>query len=98
MAATFLPWMILSPLISVWSFQLDGIFIGVGHTREMRNAMVVSTLFYLALVWLLLPLFGNHGLYLALTLFMIFRALSLWYYFPAIGNAITRHSEQQGKL
>ena len=88
MAASFLPWMIIAPVISVWSFQLDGIFIGVGHTREMRNAMVVSTLGYLALVWLLLPLLGNHGLFLALSLFMLLRALSLYYYFPGIKRAI----------
>ena len=88
MAATFLPWMIIAPVISVWSFQLDGIFIGVGHTREMRNAMVVSTLGYLALVWLLLPWLGNHGLFLALSLFMLLRALSLYLYFPGIKRAI----------
>ncbi|MEJ2176458.1 MAG: MATE family efflux transporter, partial [Gammaproteobacteria bacterium] len=44
LASSFLPWMIVAPIISVWSFQLDGIFIGAGHTREMRNAMIVSTL------------------------------------------------------
>ena len=88
MASAFLPWMIVAPVISVWSFQLDGIFIGVGHTREMRNAMIVSTLGYLALVWLLLPLLGNHGLFLALTLFMLLRALSLYFYFPGIKRAI----------
>lgn len=87
-ASTYLPWMIISPLVAVWSFQLDGIFIGVGHTREMRNAMIISTLLYLALVWLLLPLYGNHGLYLALTLFMILRACTLGYYYPGISRAI----------
>lgn len=88
-AATYLPWMIVSPLVSVWSFQLDGIFIGVGHTRQMRNAMLVSTLGYLGLVWLLLPYLGNHGLFLALTLFMMLRAVTLWYYFPGIIRSIS---------
>ncbi len=88
MAVTYLPWLIISPLVSVWSFQLDGIFIGVGHTREMQNAMLLSTLGYLALVWLLLPLMGNHGLYLSLTVFMILRALTLRYYLPNIYRAI----------
>lgn len=88
LASSFLPWMIVAPIISVWSFQLDGIFIGAGHTREMRNAMIVSTLGYLALVWLFLPLLGNHGLFLALSLFMLLRALSLYYYYPGIKQAI----------
>jgi MATE family multidrug resistance protein len=87
-AAVFLPWMIIAPIVSVWSFQFDGIFIGVGHTREMRNAMLVSTTGYLGLIWLLLPSMGNHGLFLALTLFMILRALTLWYYFPGISRSI----------
>jgi MATE family multidrug resistance protein len=87
-ANTYLPWMIIAPLISIWSYQLDGIFIGVGHTRQMQNAMVVSTLAYLVLVWLLLPLLGNHGLFLALSLFMGLRALTLLYYYPGIVAAI----------
>lgn len=87
-ASAFLPWMIAAPIVSVWSFQLDGVFIGVGHTREMRNAMLVSTLGYLVLVWILLPMLGNHGLFLALTLFMLLRALTLWYYYPQISRTI----------
>ena len=41
-AYAFLPWMIVLPFISVWSFQLDGIFIGATWTQEMRNCMAVS--------------------------------------------------------
>ena len=77
MARAYLPWMILSPVVSVWSFQLDGIFIGSGNTREMRNAMALSTAIFVALTWLLMPWLGNHGLFLALTLFMAIRALTL---------------------
>ncbi|MFV2032233.1 MAG: MATE family efflux transporter, partial [Gammaproteobacteria bacterium] len=87
-AAVYLPWMIIAPLVSVWSFQLDGIFIGAGYTREMRNAMVVSMLVYLVLVSLLVPLWGNHGLFLGLSLFMVVRALSLGFYYPRIVAAM----------
>ena len=66
--------MIISPLISIGSFQLDGIFIGSGYTREMRNAMVFSMLAYLVLLYFLVPWWGNHGLFLSLTLFMVIRA------------------------
>ena len=83
-ALTYLPWMIITPLISVWSFQFDGIFIGVGYTREMRNAMLVSMLFYLVLLSLLVPYWGNHGLFLALSLFMLIRSLTLGFYYPRI--------------
>jgi MATE family multidrug resistance protein len=87
-ALRYLPWMIVAPILSVWSFQLDGIFIGTGHTREMRNAMLISMLVYVALLQLTIPLFGNHGLFLGLAFFMLLRAVSLLFYFPAIEAAI----------
>jgi MATE family multidrug resistance protein len=87
-ASNYLPWTIIAPVISIWSFQLDGIFIGTGYTREMRNAMIVSMLMYLALLVILVPALGNHGLFLSLTLFMIFRALTLCYYYPSIVKAM----------
>ncbi|MFA9421366.1 MAG: MATE family efflux transporter [Gammaproteobacteria bacterium] len=89
-AAVYLPWMIISPLISIASFQLDGIFIGSGYTREMRNAMVLSMLAYLLLLSVLVPWWGNHGLFLSLSLFMVIRALTLGFYYPRILAAIGR--------
>jgi MATE family multidrug resistance protein len=91
-ALLYLPWMIVAPLLSVWSFQLDGIFIGTGHTREMRNAMIFSLLGYLLLLQLVLPLLGNHGLFLGLVFFMVLRALSLLFYFRDI-EAVIRNRE-----
>ncbi len=91
-ALRYLPWMIAAPLISVWGFQLDGIFIGTGHTREMRNAMIFSLLGYLLVLHFVLPLLGNHGLFLALAIFMVLRALSLLFYFRDI-EAVIRQRE-----
>lgn len=84
MAEAFLPWMILSPLVSVWSFLLDGIFIGTTRTGAMRNAMAVSLLAYLGACWLLVPALGNHGLWLAFTLFMVVRAITLAVVYPRL--------------
>ena len=92
-ALRYLPWMVVAPILSVWSFQLDGIFIGTGHTREMRNAMIFSLLAYLVLLQLVIPMLGNHGLYLGLAFFMVIRALSLLFYFPGIEAAIQAASE-----
>lgn len=83
-ASEYLIWMIMFPLIACASYHLDGLFIGTGFAREMRNSMMVSTASYIVLVLLLTPYFHNHGLYLALTCFMIMRALSLLYYYPGI--------------
>lgn len=73
----YLPWAIASPVISVWCYQLDGIFIGATRTQEMRNAMIISLILYLASWWLLSQLFGNHGLWAALMLYFLFRAGTL---------------------
>jgi MATE family multidrug resistance protein len=83
-----LPWMILAPLVSVWGYQLDGIFIGAMQTREMRNAMVLSLIVYLIAVEVFRPLYGNHGIWLSFTLFMVARGLTLGYYLPRIEQGI----------
>ncbi len=91
-ASRYLPWMVIAPILSVWSFQLDGIFIGTGHTRAMRNAMIFSLVAYLLLLQLTIPMFGNHGLFFGLAFFMLIRALSLLFYFPGIEAAIRETS------
>lgn len=83
-AAAFLPWAIVSPLVSVWSFQLDGIFIGATRTAEMRNGMLLSLAGFLALAAILVPLWDNHGLWLAFVLFMALRAATLGIWLPRI--------------
>ncbi|MCH7795522.1 MAG: MATE family efflux transporter [Proteobacteria bacterium] len=83
-AEAFLPWMILSPLVSVWSFLLDGIFIGATRTGAMRNAMALSLGAYLGACWLLIPALGNHGLWLAFTVFMAARAITLAVVYPRL--------------
>jgi len=87
-AMRYLPWLLLAPLVSVWSFQLDGIFIGTMHTVEMRNAMIVSLAIFLLAVWLLVPRYGNHGLWLAFTLLMVTRAVTLGLLYPRVERGI----------
>jgi len=87
-AETYLWWMVVSPLVSVWSFLLDGVFIGATRTAAMRNAMVLSLAVFLAANWLLLPAFGNHGLWLSLTLFMAARGLTMALYYPALERSV----------
>ena len=87
-AQTFLPWMILSPLVSVWSFQLDGIFIGTTRSAEMRNAMIASLAIYLAACSLPVPALGNHGLWLSLMVLMVARMATLAFYFPRLERAV----------
>ncbi len=83
-ALRYMWWMVAFPLIGLPSWMFDGIFIGATRTREMRLAMLQSTAFYLVFLAVLVPTMGNHGLWLALILFDIVRALTLWRYYPAL--------------
>lgn len=83
-AREYLPWLLVSPLLSVWSFQLDGIFIGATRPVEMRNGMLLALAAYLAAAALLVPLWGNHGLWLSLMVFMGARAVTLGLWLPRI--------------
>lgn len=80
-ALQFLPWLIISPLISVWSFLYDGVYVGATRARAMRNLMLLSTFAVFVPAWYLLQGLGNHGLWLAFTLFMASRGLGMhaWY-------------------
>jgi len=81
-AATFLPWLVIAPLIGVASWMYDGIFIGATLTREMRNAMFVSVMVYVAALALLVPAFGNHGLWAALMVLNATRGVTMAAYYP----------------
>ena len=99
-AESYLWWMIASPLVSVWSFLLDGVFIGATRTAAMRNAMLASLAVFLLANWLLLPPLGNHGLWLSLTLFMAARAVTLAACYPALEGtmaASTTAGRQAGR-
>jgi MATE family multidrug resistance protein len=83
-ARACLPWVVAGPLIGVASWMFDGIFIGATLTREMRNAMLVSVAIYAAAVALLLPAFGNHGLWAALMVLNLARGLSMAALYPRV--------------
>ena len=80
-ALQFLPWLILSPIVSVWSFLYDGVFVGATRAREMRDIMVISALVVFLPAWYLLQPLGNHGLWLAFTLFMASRGIGMHLYY-----------------
>ena len=83
-AVEYLPWLIAAPIIAVWSYQFDGIFTGAMATRTMRNTVVFSTVVYVGLVYLLIPLMGNHGLWLSMMLFLALRGFSLGIAYPKL--------------
>jgi multidrug resistance protein, MATE family len=84
LATQYLPWLIVLPLIGVWSFLLDGVFIGATRAPELRDSMLISFAGFLALTAALTGPFGNHGLWCAMLSFMALRALTLALRLPVI--------------
>jgi MATE family multidrug resistance protein len=83
-ANIYLPWLIVSPMLSVWCFLLDGIFIGAVKGPEMRNAMLISSFIIFLPAWYFLQDLGNHGLWAALLIFFVGRGITLVWYFIRI--------------
>jgi len=83
-AGEYLPWLILSPLVSVWSFLYDGVYVGITRSREMMWVMVGSAALLFLPTWLLSRDLGNHGLWLAFTLFMAGRGIGMHAWFRAL--------------
>lgn len=75
-AFQYLPYLAVLPLVAVWSYLLDGLFIGATRAREMRNGMLLSVAIALPLAYAASGL-GNHGLWLGFLLFMALRAVTL---------------------
>ena len=87
-AREYLWWMIAAPALGIASWMLDGIFIGATRTRDMRIAMFWSALVYTGSVWFLLPRLGNHGLWAALMIFFVARAVTLAVRYPALEASV----------
>jgi len=86
-ALRYLPWAMALPLVSVWGYQMDGVFIGATRARELRDSMVIAFLGYLILAVALGRVMGNHGLWCAFCCFMILRGSLLAARLPRIERA-----------
>lgn len=83
-AITWLAWVIAAPLVGIWSFLLDGIFIGATETRSMRNSMLISLACFMLCAAVLVPYLGNRGIWISYFILLIVRALTLWLRWPRI--------------
>ncbi|WP_404342073.1 MATE family efflux transporter DinF [Pseudoalteromonas mariniglutinosa] len=76
-ANAYLPWVIVLPIVAMGCFLFDGIFVGLTRAKDMRNTMLFSALIgFFAVFWLFRE-WQNHGLWLAMTCFMLMRGVSL---------------------
>ena len=82
-ARIFLVWAAFTAIAGVLAFQMDGVYIGATWSVDMRNMMLLSLAVFIAAGYGLTPVFGNHGLWFALNLFLGLRGLTLLAILPS---------------
>ena len=87
-AQVYVYWVIVAPILAAPAFILDGIFIGATRSKDMRNCMIISFGIYCLVVWLLYEPFGNQGLWAALMVMFIVRAVTLFFQYFSIERSI----------
>ena len=74
-------YMVLIPLITFAAFLWDGIYIGATASKAIRNTMIISSIFvFLPLWYVLVPIYSNHGLWIAFLGFMLARGISMTFF------------------
>ncbi len=86
-AGEYLGWMVAAPVVGVAAWMLDGIFIGATRTRDMRNMMAVSAAVFFAAMPVFTMAWGNHGLWAAMHLSFVARAVTLGWKYPGLERA-----------
>lgn len=75
-AAVYQPWVLLFPLCSMAAFIWDGIYIGATATKGMLISMALGMIVFFFLYFLLVPLLGNHGLWIAFVCYLVSRGVT----------------------
>ena len=83
-AMEFNQWTLLIPICGFAAFLFDGIYIGATAARSMRNIMFVATAVFFVCYFILQPILGNDGLWIAFLLFLVFRGGLMWIFYKKI--------------
>ncbi|WGL15314.1 MATE family efflux transporter [Microbulbifer bruguierae] len=82
----YYPWLCALPLVAVWSYQLDGVFIGAGKSRQMRDTMFIATVIVFLPCWWFTRQYNNAGIWFSLFLWFGARSSGLLVYFYIYTN------------
>jgi multidrug resistance protein, MATE family len=88
-AGEYLLWPALMPLVSVWAYTYDGVYLAATRTKVMRNAAIASFIVFLVVLHVLLPIVGNAALWAAVGAFLACRGVLLHLLFPQVLRTIT---------
>ncbi|MEP3654372.1 MAG: MATE family efflux transporter [Litorimonas sp.] len=83
-AMTYLPYCALAPILGFAAYQMDGIFIGTTRTAAMRNAGIAAVILYIGAHYLIYPIMGPAGIWVAFLFYYVVRALTLGIAYPSI--------------
>ena len=87
-AARYWPWVALLPVVCIWAFLWDGVFMSAMRTRTLRNTMAGSVLVYVAALFWGSSRWGNHGIWAALLALMAARSLFLTLAWPRLRDGV----------
>jgi MATE family multidrug resistance protein len=87
-ALQYIFWIVLFPLAAFWGLELYGVFVGATVAAPIRNSLIYSLITYFICLWLAVPGYGNHGIWLAFTVFSLGRSVFLWVYLPGLNRRI----------
>ncbi|MGA4719687.1 MATE family efflux transporter [Fictibacillus nanhaiensis] len=88
---TYEAWIIIFPIVSSFGVVLHGIFVGATEASSLRNSMIMALLVFLVSLFLAVPRFNNHGLWLAFILFSTARSLFLILHVPKLSRTLGFH-------
>ncbi len=91
-AMTYLPYCALAPIAGFAAFQMDGVFIGTTRTAAMRNASIAAVIIYLAAHYMIYPILGAAGIWVAFLIYYVTRAVTLGIAYPSIRKHMERES------
>ena len=77
-AEDILLWIIIMPVVSIWAFLLDGVFIGATKAKTMRDTMLISLAVFVPLLFAAQTYAGLDGVWFAFNVFLAMRGLTLW--------------------
>lgn len=71
-------WIIILPVVSIWAFQMDGVFIGATKAVTMRNSLLLSMAIFIPLLYVSKSYAGLDGIWFAFNILLATRGLTLW--------------------
>lgn len=88
LANTYGMWIALFPLSASFGIILYGVFTGATEASSIRNSMILALMVYLIAHFTLVPIFHNHGLWLAFIVFSIGRSAFLAIFIPKLNRKL----------